>query len=265
MWWSIGILILAVLILMLQGRKRSGYKKALSMYEEGNYSEAQDVFQSLKNYKDSAQMAQQCNYHMAMGCMMEEEYRKAREFFLEAGDYADTKKILEDLPQKILTKFLEENGEISSAEISDYKVTLYPVSGREIGVRYFGHKSVDGTEQGRRLDMSIAFDAPKTTVQGESTGNALVADNIKYEIAEKATGTLNVAEYQHGDKVCWGVRYSYCANRRNISNVPYGWGSVLENYSAQYLCEMLQGIQSIMKAYDLPVTLQDIGFVSVNG
>ena len=54
-------LILCAFFLLLSGCDSSNYKKAVGLQEEGKYSDAADIFESLGEYEDSPERLNQCN------------------------------------------------------------------------------------------------------------------------------------------------------------------------------------------------------------
>lgn len=83
-------LILAMaMLLTLSGCDSSDYKKATSLYENGEYVEALELFELLGDYEDSADMVKACNYQIALELTNAAKYQEALEMFLSLGDYED--------------------------------------------------------------------------------------------------------------------------------------------------------------------------------
>lgn len=78
-----------LLAFLLTGCGNSDYKKAMTLYEEGNYEEAMVLFTELTDYEDSAQKVLDCRYMMAVDAYENREYASAIVIFTELRDYKD--------------------------------------------------------------------------------------------------------------------------------------------------------------------------------
>lgn len=70
--------------------KSSQYNQALSLFESGNYEEAERLFNKLHNYKDVHQYAVKCHYEIAKILYEDAEYEEAKQEFSLAEGYSDT-------------------------------------------------------------------------------------------------------------------------------------------------------------------------------
>lgn len=82
------------LCLCLCSCKSSDYKKAMSLYEAGEYEQAIAAFEALADYKDSVQKIDECKYGAAVALMESGNYEEAIAAFEAMGEY-------KDCPQKI--------------------------------------------------------------------------------------------------------------------------------------------------------------------
>jgi hypothetical protein len=64
-----------LLVLSFVGCSGGNYKKAMKLYEDGSFEEAQQIFEELGDYEDSAKMIEECKYGIAAN-MLEEAYDK---------------------------------------------------------------------------------------------------------------------------------------------------------------------------------------------
>ena len=92
------------------GCSASDYKKALQLFEEQKYEEAQIVFESLGDYEDSAEMAKQCRYQQAKNLLSQKQYEKAQTEFEQLGDYEDSLALLKEcIYQRALLLYLSND------------------------------------------------------------------------------------------------------------------------------------------------------------
>lgn len=63
--------IVIVLVLSFAGCSSGKYNKAMELYEDGSFEEAQAIFKTLDDYKDSAKMIEECKYGIAANKLKE--------------------------------------------------------------------------------------------------------------------------------------------------------------------------------------------------
>ena len=80
----------------------NNYNDAMSLLEDGKYSEAEAAFQSLGEYKDSATMILECKYLNALELFDKKEYSQALEIFQWLGAYKDGVNKIEECKIAIL-------------------------------------------------------------------------------------------------------------------------------------------------------------------
>lgn len=90
------------------------YQIAVEFANAGKYQEAQEIFLSLGSYQDSVDMAKACNYEIALGLADQEEYQKAIDIFLNLGDYKDSYQKCVDCAC-LLAETAAENGGFTEA------------------------------------------------------------------------------------------------------------------------------------------------------
>ncbi len=69
--------ILAIFVLTLSGCKSGDYKKANALLENEEFSSAQEIFDTLGDYKDSKDMSAECQYQTAMQYYTDKNYKDA--------------------------------------------------------------------------------------------------------------------------------------------------------------------------------------------
>ncbi len=83
------MLLCLLLIVSLTGCNSSNYKKAMSMYDSGQYDEAEVAFAALGDYEDSAAMILECRYQKAIILLNSGDYESAISVFETISDYKD--------------------------------------------------------------------------------------------------------------------------------------------------------------------------------
>ena len=70
------------------------YNNAVELFNNKQYAEALEAFETLDGYKDSAELVVRSKYNKAIGLMNDEQYEEAISWFEQVKDYKDTKKII---------------------------------------------------------------------------------------------------------------------------------------------------------------------------
>lgn len=87
---ALALLLAAVLAFALCGCSSSDYAKAQKLLESGSYAEAEELFLSLDDYKDSAELVKECRYLLAGAALSEGSYAEAAGLYESLGDYKDS-------------------------------------------------------------------------------------------------------------------------------------------------------------------------------
>lgn len=85
------VICMLAICLALTGCDSSQYKKAMSLYEGGDYERAGEIFEELGDYENSSEMAQTCKYTHAAKLLENKDFDTAKEIFEQLGNYADSK------------------------------------------------------------------------------------------------------------------------------------------------------------------------------
>ena len=73
------------------------YSKAATLMEEGNYPEAIALFESLDDYRDSAEQIRECCYLQATALLDAGSVKEAHELFISLNDYKDSAETAESI------------------------------------------------------------------------------------------------------------------------------------------------------------------------
>ena len=117
----LSLILVLVMILGLTGCDSAAYKKAMELFEAGNYVEAKAIFSELRDYKDSAERIIDCDngilYENASAAYADGKYATAIALFKKLGDYSDS-------TEKVKECYIAMHGKdaydfISSLEVGD--------------------------------------------------------------------------------------------------------------------------------------------------
>ena len=94
--------------LLLTGCGKGGdYKKAMSMYENGQYEEAAVKFTELGDYENSKEMVKTCKYEAAKAVFEGGDYEAAKKLFADLGDYENSAKYVTECDYNIATALFD--------------------------------------------------------------------------------------------------------------------------------------------------------------
>lgn len=71
-------------------RRAESYERGISLFNEGNYTEAEIVFTALDGYENSGYRANECRYMQAEQLLIAGDIEKARSIFERLGDHKDS-------------------------------------------------------------------------------------------------------------------------------------------------------------------------------
>jgi len=244
--------------------RECSYRIALELLDDKDYKAALSLFTELEDYCDSPEMVKKCCYYLADAAMQAKEYSQAKAYLVQAGDYQDAWEKLASFPQTVVMTVLEEQGElVYNADSPVYRVTLYPVADRQIGIRYTFNTMVEDIEQGQEVTLVITWGQVEAQMTGTSTGNILIEENKTYDFRESAEGVLMLDTYRYGEKINWSEHISWCANGNYTGTVPIFVIGALARDSQMIAERMIRGTQEILREQNMEVTLTDLGFASI--
>jgi len=101
------IIIGSLFVFMLTGCTSADAKKyenAKELMDGGSYTEAAEIFSSIKEYEDSEELYASCMYSQGQAYMDDNNYTGAKECFEEIPDYEDVSKLIDECDHMIAVK-----------------------------------------------------------------------------------------------------------------------------------------------------------------
>ncbi|MBQ9986541.1 MAG: hypothetical protein IJP38_09600 [Oscillospiraceae bacterium] len=189
-----------VMVFTLTGCKSSDYKKAMALFDEGNFSEAQAAFEALGDYKDSLSYAENIGWYAVRAHILENgkiEYEATETLMLEIDMMGDDVIVIREYMDEDIMKF-NIQAELSLGETvvpykADIELIIEGASGKEAGV---GKLDIASYKEGDSIkwdnstcspyeDLIILkdFSGPTKTFV-ENTKKAIEAAGINITMAE---------------------------------------------------------------------------------
>ena len=137
------MLLIAAVILTGCG-KGGDYKKAMSMYENGQFEEAAEKFTELGDYENSQDMVMTCRYEAARTLFDAGKYEEAKKAFAELGDYENSANYVSECDYSTASSLLEAGdyeGAIAIFEsIPDFKDSQEKIrsANKELMIQKYG-------------------------------------------------------------------------------------------------------------------------------
>lgn len=117
---TLSVLLIAAFMLSAAGCSMIDYKKAEKLKNDGDYAAAQEMYIALGDYKDSAELANECGYQLAKAAYDSEDYETAAGLFDKLGSYKNSAELKQDCEDNLLSAKLVGkwvSGHVDVAEI----------------------------------------------------------------------------------------------------------------------------------------------------
>ena len=100
---TLSVLLIAAFMLSAAGCSMIDYKKAEKLRNDGDYAAAQEMYIALGDYKDSAELADECGYQIAKAAYDSGDYETASGLFDKLGSYRNSAELKQDCDDHILS------------------------------------------------------------------------------------------------------------------------------------------------------------------
>ena len=100
---TLSALLIAAFMLSAAGCSMIDYKKAEKLRNDGDYAAAQEMYIALGDYKDSAELADECGYQIAKAAYDSGDYETASGLFDKLGSYRNSAELKQDCDDHILS------------------------------------------------------------------------------------------------------------------------------------------------------------------
>ena len=178
-------LILCAFFLLLSGCDSSNYKKAVGLQEEGKYSDAADIFESLGEYEDSPERLNQCNNMSKAVDTLDKKNAELEELI-------DTARKTIDSDDKALDETLREKLETSISDAKAIKIVIseYPKTKEEI--EEFIRTVSDSDYSAEVTDLKETTNALQKSIKQYALVNA-PSEAYVIKCLKKVKGVINIS------------------------------------------------------------------------
>jgi len=252
----VALLLVFSMVFGMTGCKSSDYKKAVGLYEDGKYEQAEKMFAELGDYKDSALMATKSSYAYAEELMDDGEYEEAAEIFTELDDYEDSQELYRECRYEVgLASIKSGNYDAATAAFKDadgfkdantyldnmnvyklhgfllekgprtytskdpaYDVIMSAKDGGVIVLEYHFHSKGSGFELAHDFVAEITIGSSDAYLVGE--GYMYLQGGL---LDDKGTGTWDISTYTQGGTLKWET-YEITGNK--VNGAPLDAGAV---------------------------------------
>lgn len=248
------ILCLLLLVAAFTGCDATEYKKAVELYESGQYAQAQTIFEELGEYEDSQAKAQDCRYMQGQALLESGKYEEAKEIFRKLGDYKDSKTYAQDCKWYLFAEYVENNDvseKRNNASGTPYSFSIERTSKNSFVVKYTMNQSM-GFMSGLR-DSSM-------TIKKSSSSAEIVSDGKVSMFGQNYTVrgmlTLDISKYKKTSKLEWDT----AENGKQTQSG--GTMTIQPPVVEEEVLDLVKYLEDVVKNSGLSVTMADLGFVS---
>lgn len=115
----LSVLLIAAFMLSASGCSLIDYKKAEKLRTDGDYAAAQEMYIALGDYKDSAELADECGYQLAKAAYDSRDYETAAGLFDKLGSYKNSAELKQDCDDNLLRAKLVGKWVSGSVDIAE--------------------------------------------------------------------------------------------------------------------------------------------------
>lgn len=222
----------------------SNYKKAVKLMDSGNYEEAKAIFAEIKDYKDSAELINECDYRRASDLLESGDYLGAKEIFTSLGDYEESKTRIQDCNWEIVLDYYNNTFRVQKDGVT-FEISAAK-DNKELNIFY--NIETTGNSSGyMNLSMSYAIERRNPII--------IINEELKSNVSEinfSTSGTANVdlVKYKITDNLDWDMKKSL-----GIEEVDLAIIDLLDTqFKTTYLL-----LEESLKQSELGITFKDLG------
>ena len=237
----LAIMLCVCILVMACGCDSIDYKKATKLYNNGEWDEAIEIFESLGSYEDSEDMINACNYEKATELYENKEYDEAIEIFESLGSYEDSEDMVNACNYEKATGLYENKDYDGAIEIFEslgsYEGSEEMVNAcnYEKATELYKNKDYDGAIEifeslGEYKDSTEQIAFCKLAQKLINIRNANVGDYVYFGSYEQDNDTTNGKEDiewlvldKQGSKVLLLSHYGLDAQPYNAEDVDTTW------------------------------------------
>lgn len=224
LFWRIGVIATSIaLVCCLFGCSDSKLEQADELYEQGSYSEALEIYESL-------------------GSQVDEE----------------TQEKIKDCNFWLFIDYVRSHGKIKTSHTVDGSSTMTDtvIEARESGEIIVSYEQWD-TPSGTWTNTQYTFSIPYKASEAEVTGYCKISNSGA--IAEqKASGVLDLGTYKQGDNVKLEITSDDARSRSGLINTSLGLDMFAYNSSIFEI--MITDLQTAISDSGVDLTIEALGF-----
>ena len=252
----LAIMLCVCMLVMACGCDSIDYKKATKLYNNGEWDEAIEIFESLGSYEDSEDMVNVCNYEKATELYENGEYGEAIKIFSDLSGYSDSTEMIAKCKWSLFVDYIQKNKKLEYNADSSYTVTI-EADGDNI-IAYYSinpYKNSAGNFS-EQYEATFSFGDPVAhlNASGELT---ILGGQIK----DTCTGEWDINSYKPGDEIEW-TTYEVNGVKVDGSKLNDSATGMCAIGIAESLERLTGGIENIINTSNMDFTMADLGFIN---
>lgn len=122
---ALSMLLIAAFVLSASGCSMIDYVKAEKLRLDGDYAAAQEMYIALGDYKDSAELADECGYQLAKAAYDSADYETAAGLFDKLGSYKNSAELKQNCDDNLLRAKLVGKWVSGNVDIAEMVQTVF--------------------------------------------------------------------------------------------------------------------------------------------
>lgn len=203
----LSMLLVVAMMLSLCGCSSSDYKKAVALFDEGDYAAAYEMFIALGDYNDSPEMATQCQYELATDLMEKGDYKSAATTFGTLGSYADSEELATECRYKYAVDLVAsgdyETAAVEFEALGDYEDSAQYVPKAKWNMLY------DYIQENGELDKDTNLYALSVYIESSYDGSSSIWDIVYLYAKSPDTFILENYYFNTDDEMSYLMEFTF--------------------------------------------------------
>ena len=240
----------------------SRYWEAITLMEDGEYSQALPRFIKLGTYEDSAERATECKYQMAIAAFENEDHNTAEGFFLEQPQYRQTPEYLRRITWQ---KFFDTVAAAGGILQIQQEGTVLRVAAESPAQLVFYVSTAKDMGYGFYDDLTLTMSRDSLEADYTATSSfemPFLGEQIGS--VQTASGKVNISTSTANTRLAPETfQMTVTDNLGNISTSNDPSDCLMEDAMAENFATLLTEIPQLLVQSGIELTLTDIGFASI--
>lgn len=266
-----------VVMLSLCACDSSDYKKAMALFNNGEYAEASEIFAALGDYEDAPEMTAKCEYALAVELVESGDYEAAVSAFDRLGDYQESAKYSKQAKWGMLYNYIQEHGEeagdagelalsaqVEHGSTGNADIYIYAADPDTLTLE----QKYSNINSGYGITENFTITIERESENAEWNGKLVIyLSGAGYSggSSESGSGVINLSTWTPDSEFVIDTYQYYCKalNGEEKSSIDPNDQIMLVSTAVTSFSNIISGFSEIIAQSDLPITIADLGFTAM--